>query len=376
MGEAPWPGLAPYWTSRSGSAVASPGMTTMWGDGAPERKWQLDLGAAEALIEAALAQRSADRARSDFVPNAWATVAREVYAWTKAKTYLAAVLCGLVARATDDQANPLSLQVGEDEASHGYAATSLWQAIQGVAQGRIDLRQLKSQPFNNSPFGGKRFLSVDWENVAAFNRPVLARTVHLMETVANMTQPEAAAALRSFLWAVPDARGAHGVKVDLFASRVDLEAFFDSLDAFLLDDGENGRRAQAMVAACLAMVHPDHVDTPRSVNDPSRTLAGDVRVVGQLAGPGRLALFAEAKQKLTSPEWVGALCRGDQGQGTKRRWCVRRLGQREGDCQKPTRGGVARLARRPARDRSPDDDLGQPCRHGQGGPRVVRSRGA
>jgi len=268
------------------------------------RRWQLDLRKAEAVVEQALSQREADRAREGFEPNEWADVAREVYAWRRAKTYLAAVFCGLVARATDGAANPLSLQVGDDDASRGYAATSLWQAIQVQAQGRIDLRNLKSQPFNNSPFSGKRVLATDWENVANFNRPVLTRAVELMEAVGRMSQSEAATALRSFLSAVPDPPIDVHWHIDVVLGRLDLVAMFDSLDSFLLDDGENGRRAQAMVAASFALLHPDQVDTPRSINDPSLTLPGDVRVIGTLPDRGRLAMYAEAKQKYTSPEWV------------------------------------------------------------------------
>ena len=268
------------------------------------KRWQLDLRKVEAVVEQALSQREADRARAGFEPNEWADVAHEVYAWRRAKTYLAAVLCGLVARATDGTANPLSLQVGDDDASRGYAATSLWQAIQVQAQGRLDLRNLKSQPFNNSPFSGKRVLATDWENVANFNRPVLTRAVELMEAVGCMSQSEAATALRSFLSAVPDPSTDARGRIDVVVGRLDLVAMFDSLDAFLLDDGENGRRAQAMVAASFALLHPDQVDTPRSINDPSRTLAGDVRVIGTLPDRGRLAMYAEAKQKYTPPEWV------------------------------------------------------------------------
>lgn len=279
-------------------------MATSFGSVEDVFRWHLALVKAEAVVEQALAQREADRANTAFEANEWARIAVEVYAWKRAKTYLAAVLCGLVARSTDSKANPLSLQVGDDEDFRGYAATSLWQTIQVIAQGRIDLQQLKSQPFNNSPFSGKRFLSTEWENVASYNRPVLARTVELMELVATMSQSEAASALRSFLWAVPDAPDARAIKVDLDGSHVDLPAFFEALERFLLDDGENGRRAQAMVAASLAMVHPNHVDTPQSVNDPSRTLPGDVRVVDTANGSSMLGLFAEAKQKVTPPEWL------------------------------------------------------------------------
>jgi hypothetical protein len=284
--------------------LACLGVTTLGAGAEGSKRWQLDLGRAEAVVEQALSQREADRATAVFRPNEWADIAREVYGWRRAKTYLAAVFTGLVARATDGTANPLSLQVGDDDSSRGYAATSLWQTVQVQAQGRIDLRNLKSQPFNNSPFYGKRVLAADWENVATFNRKVLTRTVELMEAVSFMSKEEAAAALRSFMFAIPDSVLDEHASIDFAATQVDLLALFESLEAFLLDDGENGRRAQAMVAASFAMLHPDHIDTPKSVNDPSRLLAGDVRVVGTVPQRGRLAMYAEAKQKYTPPEWV------------------------------------------------------------------------
>jgi hypothetical protein len=264
--------------------------------------WQFSLRQAESTIESALAQRSADRVNHDFVPNDWAHIGQEVYGWARAKTYLAAVLCGLVARATDARADPLSLQVGEHEG--GYAATSLWQVIQVHTQGRIDLKQLKSQPFNNSPFTGKRRIERDWQNVAAFNRPRLDRTIELLESVATMTDDEARDALRSFLFTSPDAKQVTVLRASVAEGSLDLSAFFEALDTFLLDDGENGRRAQAMVAAAFGLVHGELVDTPRSINDPSRGQPGDVRVVRSGDGESPRALFAEAKQKTTPPEWV------------------------------------------------------------------------
>jgi hypothetical protein len=235
-------------------------MVVLFGDDETAR-WKLDFDAADAAIYQALAQRSADRVNDAFAPNEWADISREVHGWP-AKTYLAAVLCGLVARATDELANPLALQVGGDENFHGYSATSLWQAIQNHAGGRVDLRNLKDQPFNNSPFTGKRVISRDWQNVATRSRPLLERTIDLLYSVSKMTMDEAKDALRSFLWGLPDAAGA------------------------------------------LAMVHPDDVDTPHSVNDPSRTLPGDVRVTEKTFAAGSLGLYAEAKQKPTTPEMV------------------------------------------------------------------------
>jgi len=267
-----------------------------------EPQWQFSLRDAEATIESALAQRDADRRNPNFEPNTWALVSEEVYAWAKAKTYLAAVLCGLVARATDELANPLSLHVGE--LAGGYAATSLWQVIQTHAQGRMDLKHLKSQPFNNSPFYGKRVLSSDWENVSSANRPRLERTVQLMQQLAQMSRSDARFALRSFLYGVPDDEARGVLVATVVEGALDLNRFFTALDDFLLDDGESGRRAQAMVAAALALVHGDNVATAESIHDPSRSLPGDVRVVSLAEDGNPHALFAEAKQKVTEPEWI------------------------------------------------------------------------
>ncbi|GMA37551.1 restriction endonuclease, SacI family [Demequina litorisediminis] len=337
------------------------------------KRWQLDLAAAEIVMEQALAQRTADRANDNFVAGEWAEVSREVYGWAQAKTYLAAVLCGLVARATDARANPLSLQVGDDAGTFGYAATSLWQVIQGVAHGRVDLRSLKSQPFNNSPFGGKRILSSDWANVAPRNRPLLARTVSLMANVAEMSRSDAAQALRDFLSAVPDATLPSVLEAHLATSHLDLVAFFESLETFLLDDGENGRRAQAMVAAAISLVHPLGTFTPKSVNDPSRTTPGDVSVTGVTSLGRRRGLYVEAKQKYTPAEWVGQFAhelaeRDPAGVGAYAALVNDRTERSARRASKASRmdGGHAG-------NRGSDDHLDQSFRHGARSADVVRA---
>lgn len=270
--------------------------------GSDIESWRFNHDAADALIERMLAQRDADRRNKVVADAFWASVAVEVHQWPRARTYLAAVLCGLVARATDERANPLSLQVGE-EGTFGYAATTLWQTIRSHAHGRVDLRNLRNQPFNNSPFSGKRTISTDWENVSPANRLVLDRSVELLERVAAMSREQAEIALRGFLYHVPDDPGRGAVDVTT-SEEIALPTFFEGLELFLESDGENGRRAQAMVAAALALVHPERVDTPESVNDPSRTFAGDVRVLGNAPPDGRYALYAEAKQVRVTPELV------------------------------------------------------------------------
>lgn len=253
----------------------------------------------ETSFVAALDQRDADR-RNGYSPNAWAGISKEVYAWPQAKTYLAAILCGLLARSVSASADPLALQVSDASDSGSYNAHAVWEIIRGHAQGRVFLRNLKGLPFNNSPFNGKKRIATDWGNVSPRNRDKLSRTVELLDQVAAMDTDEAREALRSFLIAAPDPPTSDVFGASVGVQGVDLNALFEEIEMFLQDNAENGRRGQALTAACFALLHGDVVDTPQSIHDPSRTSPGDVRVVR--SEPPRLALFAEAKQKIVQGE--------------------------------------------------------------------------
>ena len=268
----------------------------------------LDMSSVEVAFVAALDQHDADRRRGTFQPNEWAQVSAEVYGWPRAKTYLAVILVGLLARSVNAKADPHSLQVSDGAESGSYNAHAVWEVIRGHGQGRIFLRNLKGLPFNNSPFNGKKFVSRDWANVLASNAATFGRLNDLLDEIAVMTPDEAREALRSFLYAAPQAKDTSALGARIGAAGIDLPRLFSEVEQFLQDNAENGRRGQALVAACLALLHDDDVDTPTSIHDPSRTAPGDVRVMSD--GPPRMALFVEAKQQVVKGEALGSFAEG------------------------------------------------------------------
>jgi len=274
-----------------GGAAESAGEPAAGGSSVPE---VLDMADGEVTVTSALSQRLADRrAAQPPAPGSWSKVKDEVYAWKGAKTYLAMLLVGLIARATSDKADARSLQANSGQPG-SFNAARVWEIFYNHAEGRLFLLNLKRVPFNNSPFYGKRHFDPNWENVRSGNRVRLSRLAHWLDSLNTMSAEEAGVALRDFMSGIPDSPNAQLVKVT--ASGVSLPAFFEATEQFLLDNSEGGRRGQAFVAACFGLIHGDRVFTPSSVNDPSRNEPGDVRVTE--TDPERLALFVEAKQKL------------------------------------------------------------------------------
>ncbi len=252
--------------------------------------WRLDLEAVDNTVADALRQRRAllrpDADRSH-LPRVWRDRAGIVLGWPR-RTHFAPVITGLLARATDKDANPSSLQRG-----HGalgmYSAASVWAKFYDRAARQISVNGLKRHPFVNGLYDQKRKLERDWADNE--NAREVSTIVDWMDEVALMTPEQARTALWAFLLEVPDAVAAvDGVftPVCAFTPR----QLFDMVCEFLNGDAEDGRRAQAFVAACLETMHPGQVSTPRSVNDPSRRSPGDV-----YAYSGELAVFAEAKWK-------------------------------------------------------------------------------
>ncbi|MCF8526878.1 MAG: restriction endonuclease, SacI family [Candidatus Nanopelagicales bacterium] len=255
-------------------------------------EWHLDLEAVENAARDALRRRQAYRqnpAAAVTLPVLWRDRSVEIQA-SRFRTHFAAVVTGLLARATDAAANPLSLQVGGKPTPLGrYSAQSVWARFYGVAQGSISVNGLKSSPFVNGVYDQKKLLERGWSDNA--NTATVDRLVGWMEEVAGFTRAQAEAALDAFLLEVPDAPSLATVDYQALEHLSVVEVLL-TVENFLIADTENGRRGQAFVAACLSLVHGDDVETPVSINDPSRKTPGDVWLVNDTS-----RLVAEAKQK-------------------------------------------------------------------------------
>lgn len=251
-------------------------------------RWTLDLDAVDDTIADALRRRRAYRAvpeRASALPEAWRARSQAVQSWPK--THFAAVVAGLVAKATDATANPLSLQVGDGSPGR-YSASGVWGKFYARAHGEISVNRLKGRPFVNGLYDQRATLTRGW--TANPNGARVDEIVGWMEELAEADVTEARQALDAFLFEVPDAevfsQSTFEVGDDIAPSE-----FLSIVERFLERDAETGRRAQAFVAACLALVHGEGaVYTPVSVHDPSRRAPGDASVTGD----GKV-LAAEAK---------------------------------------------------------------------------------
>lgn len=264
---------------------------------------------AEDTFMSLLAQRDAIRNQSGFDINdphflaasnldiTWVRNSIEVYGFVT-RSPLAALLNGLLARATDADADPFSLQAGSGP--HGFTATRLWkEAIRRHGQKRIYLNKLKDQPFNNSPWSGKRRVANDWENTSPASKAALTRLTTLLTEVEAMDTAQARQALLSVLVAAPDppvsqsAALAQGQTLSL-----SLTDFAEAVREFILLNSDDGRRAQAFVTAVVEVALPGRTTTPESVNDPSRSAPGDVKSHA-LGDPKAFGpLFVEVKDKV------------------------------------------------------------------------------
>ena len=255
-------------------------------------EWRLDLEAVENAARDALRRRQAYRQNPEAavaLPALWRDRSVEIQA-SKFRTHFAAVVTGLLARATDAAANPLSLQVGGKPAPLGrYSAQSVWARFYGVAQGTISVNGLKSSPFVNGIYDQKKLLERGWSDNA--NTATVDHIVGWMEEVAGYSPAQAEQALDAFLLEVADAPSLETVDYQALEQLSVVEVLL-TFESFLIADTENGRRGQAFVAACLGLVHGDSVQTPVSINDPSRKTPGDVWLVNDTS-----RLVAEAKQK-------------------------------------------------------------------------------
>jgi SacI restriction endonuclease len=200
----------------------------------------------------------------------------------RAKTYVPVLGTALLARATDDKVDPLTLKASADHA-HGlraYTARGLGhQVLVPLAQLHgVDLRVHGREPLNNSPFFRADRVNRGME---AKYKDELEYLVDALEALKSLTRGEAGLALAGFIRHGRATMAAAGMPIPLFPTGVDLPNLLLLTSTFVAADPEAGKRGQAMVAAAFDLAFA-RVET-QNVFASSRRVPGDV-VVRQ-AGP-------------------------------------------------------------------------------------------
>lgn len=186
------------------------------------------------------------------------------------KTYTPALGTVLLARATDDRIDPLSIKAGFGPTT--YSLRTLGHEVLVPASRRFgfSIRNTGREPLNNQPFFRYDHMSVI-ERVR--DKSGHARFLAGVRNVNNLSRDNALAALAAFLRvAIEQAQRLGNYTVDddiLTAQRV-----IAAVARFLSDRADLPRKVQALVAAAFDVTHDDV--RSRKLNDPSRDYPGDV----------------------------------------------------------------------------------------------------
>lgn len=187
-------------------------------------------------------------------------------------TFVASLATGLLARATDSRVDALALKKSSGE--NAYSARGLCHRVlvPPALKHGYDLGATGREPLNNQPFF--RYDRVDgFERIRSSAEPHHRRLVGYLSDANELDEDEALKALAAFLRV--RIRVAEDVEPIDLSARTGLQKLLKLTDAFITDEIEEGKRAQAFVAATLDLVFR-RVNMVR-INDPSRRLPGDVQ---------------------------------------------------------------------------------------------------
>jgi hypothetical protein len=253
--------------------------------------------AARERLEQAFEWASSDQP----VPEAWREFTELTFRMTS-KTYTPALGTVLLARATDDRIDPLSIKAEFGPTT--YSLRTLGHEVLVPAARRLgfSIRNTGREPLNNQPFFRYDHMSVI-DRVR--DKPGHARFVEGVKKVNGLSRDDALSALAAFLRvAIEQAQRLNSYTVDDEA--LTAQGVIATVVSFLSDGTDLPRKVQALVAAAFDVTHDDV--RSRKLNDPSRDYPGDVHAFK--AELPILAVEARAK-RVSETEVAGfvAACR-------------------------------------------------------------------
>lgn len=208
------------------------------------------------------------------------------------KTFIAMLGTALLAKATDARVDPFSLKTRDHPTA--YSARSLCKdvLVPAAVQAGIHIGTTGREPLNNQPFFRHERVAPDM-HVRPSVRTHLDYLCDVLEAIRALDEQQAVHALAAFL-RVRITEGPRRAAPLVIERQVGVPELVEATARFISTDPENGKRGQALVAACLDLVFED-IRTTR-VFDPSRHWPGDVVVFTA----DKIVLAVEVKQRPAS----------------------------------------------------------------------------
>ena len=248
---------------------------------------QLDADISRERFEKALALARSDAS----LPVEWVERAHKV-GQSPSKTFIAMLGTALLAKATDSRVDPFALKTRKHRSA--YSARSLCKdvLVPCAVEAGVHLGTTGREPLNNQPFFRHERVGPDM-TVRPSVRPHLDYLCESLGAMKSLDEKQAVRAFAAFL-RVRLEEGPRRAAPLIIERAVGVPELAESISRFISSDPENGKRGQALVAACLDLIFED-VETTR-VYDPSRHWPGDVVALTE----DTITLAVEVKQRPAS----------------------------------------------------------------------------
>jgi hypothetical protein len=244
----------------------------------------------------------AARAAAGFIDPAWERLieAFSQACETSSRTHIAFLGTATLAKCLDIRFDAFAVK--ESEGERAYSARGLCHnvLVPNAPEIDINLGVTGKEPLNNQPYFRVLRVSRDMP-VRGPVRPVIDMLCGILDRLETLTtEAEARQALRAFI-AVRKRYGQRYAPLTRITAAMTAEELLATISSFVGESSEGGRRAQAIVAALMDMFAGSERVHVGRINDPSRTVPGDV-AVRLRDDPARWERVFEVRDKPVSRE--------------------------------------------------------------------------